>query len=863
MRSMSCRPFLILLVGLSCSVPLWGQIGPDVIVGELMDTLSYGTDGSGIFAYAVGTISCNVGDEELDWIQSTPAHPVIGQSLYRLDGGRIVQLGQSWLKHGFQALQGGLCTPCTPSSMGGAALGVGCSDPYGAGYNGSQPGLGPKSQVNAATGVFPFPFAAPPYAPVIGRRIQVHAAEIDPSAFPAAQYFAEGHYVTYDDSAAGNAHNNASYRPVVIGSDAVRSLTLIGDTVREVPALFAWQANDPQVQIQTIDIPADGRIYVGYRVTDNGNGTWRYEYAIHNLNSHLSVQAFTLFMSAATVTTAVGFHDVDYHSGEPYAGADWLFARNASTAEWATETYAANPSANALRWGTLYNFWFDADSPPAPAAARLSTFRPGTPTLVYFPCVSPSDTGTPIVLPPTGLSCESLFHNVALTWTNGEVYDQVQIFRGAELAATLPGDAESFADLDVEPVGGYSYIVFGLVAGDSSPAAFCFAEVLGVIAPQNLQCEVNTSDVTLTWTNPNPQDYENLQIVRDGVAIADLGSAQLSFTDVGVPIGQHIYELIGLIDGHASPAATCGVLVFDGVLSGNVLLFAHPNGSGSEAISLALTNNDLQVTTVEILTAAEIAQYDACFVALGMYPNNHQLSAVEGQLLADYLQAGGRVYLEGGDAFAYDPPTAFHAVDGVTGLADGGDDLFWLVPQDSALGLDLTAFDDQPYTSENSWVDHLAPDGAQAGIIWRNSASSYDCGVFKAAALLGPTLCCSFLFEGIGDGSVHDAVMSAYLSALGINPADQPHFIRGDVNDDLVVNIADAISLLGWLFTSGPAPGCARAADANDSGGLDISDAIFTLSFLFAGGPPLPAPFPNCDADPSLDGLSCDVASCP
>ena len=43
----------------------------------------------------------------------------------------------------------------------GSALGVGCSDPYGSGLNGSQNGLGPRYEVNPHTGVFPYPYTSP------------------------------------------------------------------------------------------------------------------------------------------------------------------------------------------------------------------------------------------------------------------------------------------------------------------------------------------------------------------------------------------------------------------------------------------------------------------------------------------------------------------------------------------------------------------------------------------------------------------------------------------------------------------------------------------------------------------------------
>ena len=46
----------------------------------------------------------------------------------------------------------------------------------------------------------------------------------------------------------------------------------------------------------------------------------------------------------------------------------------------ATETHATNADANALRWGTLYNFRFDANAAPVAGTVTLGLFKPGTPT---------------------------------------------------------------------------------------------------------------------------------------------------------------------------------------------------------------------------------------------------------------------------------------------------------------------------------------------------------------------------------------------------------------------------------------------------------------------------------------------------
>ncbi|MGE3167205.1 MAG: PKD domain-containing protein, partial [Planctomycetota bacterium] len=85
-----------------------------------------------------------------------------------------------------------------------------------------------------------------------------------------------------------------------------------------------------------------------------------------------------------------------------------------------------------------------------------------------------------------------------------------------------------------------------------------------------------------------------------------------------------------------------------------------------------------------------------------------------------------------------------------------------------------------------------------------------------------------------------------------------PRFRRGDANGDATLNIADAISVLGYLFSGGAGPSCLDVADCNDDGAVDIADAITLLGYLFSGGPAPPAPGPfDCGPDPTTDGLPC------
>ena len=83
-------------------------------------------------------------------------------------------------------------------------------------------------------------------------------------------------------------------------------------------------------------------------------------------------------------------------------------------------------------------------------------------------------------------------------------------------------------------------------------------------------------------------------------------------------------------------------------------------------------------------------------------------------------------------------------------------------------------------------------------------------------------------------------------------------FRRGDANCDGSHDIADAILILGYLFSNKPAQ-CLDALDSNDSGVLDVADAVYLLGYLFANGTPPPSPFPNAGTDPTNDELDCAV----
>lgn len=366
------------------------QAGPDVIVGAIPDVARYapGTyNGVEYASYAFGSTSCNIGSTQLQW-QPNPSnlHPTIPQNLYRVKNGAIEQIGLGWCKHGFCALQQTLCGACTPAGSGcPTVLGVGCSDPYTASLNGTQSDLKSRGPINASTGVFAGNYtdpAAPAGLPTsLRERVMVARADLDSTQNTGAQYFAECQYIHPDDASSGNDNNNASYRALTVGATWSTTqgypLTLGAATVQMQPAIMAWKGVHADVVISNVDVTGDGRFIVGSRAIDNGNGTWRYEYAIQNLNSDRSGGSFTVPIPAGATVTGVGFKSAPYLNGEGYTNAPWTASVGASSVTWTCEPNT-QANANALRWATLYNFRFTCNAAPASGSAALGLWKAPT-----------------------------------------------------------------------------------------------------------------------------------------------------------------------------------------------------------------------------------------------------------------------------------------------------------------------------------------------------------------------------------------------------------------------------------------------------------------------------------------------------
>jgi hypothetical protein len=375
-------------------------VGPDVIVGDLHEAGNFqsGTPigGAPTGAYSLGTVSCNLGTAELSWFSGTNQKPVIGQSVYRMKDGRFEQIGFGWLKHGFFALAENLCGTCQTPANYGNYLGINCSDPYSASLNGQQSNIGPRFEVNPFTGVYPMPYTLTPVIAdnpatatneqtTLAGRINILHSDVNPALNAGAFYFGEGQYIHPVDASSGNGFNNASYRRVnFAASGANFNMSLTSATVRQKPAIWAWKQFDPTVDVRNVDVPGEGRFVVGYKSTSLGGGQWRHEYAVYNLNSDRAGGSFAVALPAGVSATTPSdhFRDVHYHSGEPQNGVDWTVANVPGSAiTWNVVPAAISNQSNALRWGTLYNFRFDANADFLPNIT-IGLFKAGVPASV-------------------------------------------------------------------------------------------------------------------------------------------------------------------------------------------------------------------------------------------------------------------------------------------------------------------------------------------------------------------------------------------------------------------------------------------------------------------------------------------------
>jgi Zn-dependent metalloprotease len=106
--------------------------------------------------------------------------------------------------------------------------------------------------------------------------------------------------------------------------------------------------------------------------------------------------------------------------------------------------------------------------------------------------------------------------------------------------------------------------------------------------------------------------------------------------------------------------------------------------------------------------------------------------------------------------------------------------------------------------------------------------------------------------------ATHPEYVVSVTRALQATEMDQPGYCsgipgvppacsvppRGDANVDATVNISDAVYLISYIFSGGPAPNPVTSGDVDCNGFVNISDAVYLIAYIFSGGP---APGAGCE----------------
>jgi len=211
---------------------------------------------------------------------------------------------------------------------------------------------------------------------------------------------------------------------------------------------------------------------------------------------------------------------------------------------------------------------------------------------------------------------------------------------------------------------------------------------------------------------------------------------------------------------------------------------------------------------------ASVNLYASVFLCLGIYPNNTVLSSTQGTLLASYLNGGGKLYMEGGDTWAYDATTAVHTMFKITGTADGSGDMGTVLGQTGTFTQGQTFI----YSSENSYMDHVDPISPAFSIL-KNQSPVYGTGVAYSSGVY-KTIGTSHEFGGLNDGtypSTKQELMYRYLDFFGLIPPPPPPQV------DLKI------------YLEGPFNGSTMSNSLNTGGDLPLTQPFIVSPWNYSG----------------------------
>lgn len=317
----------------------------------------------------------------------------------------------------------------------------------------------------------------------------------------------------------------------------------------------------------------------------------------------------------------------------------------------------------------------------------------------------------------------------------------------------------------------------------------------GDITAQNTTGDISTSSLYLTIVSNNV-DFGSLAQNETGQGVFTVEA------DVNTPAGQPTEIELGI---SANSGAYSNDFMMNFVIGQIPVVIIDLDGNHNSGNEIEASLQDIDLAA-EYTTSfpADMSIYSSAFVCLGIYSDNYALSTAEGQALADFLNNGGNLYMEGGDTWYYDTQTAVHFMFNINGVSDGSSDLGTINGQ-SGTFTDGMSFE---YSGDNNWVDQISALG-DGELIFENQSPSYGTAVANDGGSY-KTIGSSFEFGGLEDGTSTKAeLMQAYLDYFGFTSSLSASFNANqtDLCEGESVNFSDAstgdVVTWDWVFEGG------------------------------------------------------------
>jgi hypothetical protein len=103
------------------------------------------------------------------------------------------------------------------------------------------------------------------------------------------------------------------------------------------------------------------------------------------------------------------------------------------------------------------------------------------------------------------------------------------------------------------------------------------------------------------------------------------------------------------------------------------------------------------------------------------------------------------------------------------------------------------------------------------------------------SAFIAPAILCEL--TTVVSGFVHAVRPAPMVDLNSGNIKFAAPYLCGDANSSGGVNISDAVYLVAYIYSGGPAPNPLAAGDANCDSAVNISDAVYLIAYIFSGGP--------------------------